>query len=312
MSATRSSATAPDTAPVIATVLGHEDRHRVDALGEGLYRVRHVERAEELLPLVRRAGADVVLVGMDRYEAAVPRILARLVREFPRIPAVAILSAEAPGAAPAALALGQAGVRRIVDVRTPGGWHALRHLLAQERQGTAERRMAAVVREVLPAANDDLRRFFDVLIDGAEKLRTVRQLSARLGVRAPSLTSRFFRAGIPAPKRFLAMARLIRAAALLESPGMSIAQAAYRLGYSSPQCFNRHVRRWTGTSAYRFRHAQGLDGMLAYFRDVLLVPHREALEALHPMGGEAHRPPRHHLRNARVHRAPRERLPTAA
>lgn len=300
------------TSPVIATVLGHDDRHRVDAAGEGLYRVRHVDRPEELLPLLRRGGADVVLVGMDRCDASVPKTLARLAREFPRVPAVAILSADTPGATPAALAMGQAGVRRIVDVRTPGGWHALRHLLAQERQGMAERRMAATVREVLPGAHEDLRRFFDVLIDGAEKVRTVRQLSARLGVRAPSLTSRFFRAGIPAPKRFLAMARLIRAAALLENPGMSIAQAAYRLGYSSPQCFNRHVRRWTGTSAYRFRHAHGLDGMLRHFRDVLLVPHREALQALRPLGGEAHRPPRHHLRNARVARAPREPLPNAA
>lgn len=308
MSTSRASA----PSPVIATVLGPEDRHRVDAAGEGLYRVRHVDRAEELLPLVRRAAADVVLLGMDRCDASVPKAVARLVREFPRIPAVAILSADAPAAAPAALALGQAGVRRIVDVRTPAGWHALRHLLAQERQGTAERRMSALVRQVLPRAHDDLRRFFDVLIEGAERVRTVRQLSARLGVRAPSLTSRFFRAGIPAPKRYLAMARLIRAAAMLENPGMSIAQAAYRLGYSSPQCFNRHVRRWTGTSAYRFRHAQGLDHLLGYFRDTLLMPYREALEALRPLGGEAHRPPRHHLRNTRIPRAPREAILSAA
>ena len=61
--------------------------------------------------------------------------------------------------------------------------------------------------------------------------------------------SRFLRAALPSPKRYLAATRLLYAAALLEIPGFSVADAAYRLEYSSPQSFGRHVRAILGATA---------------------------------------------------------------
>ena len=76
---------------------------------------------------------------------------------------------------------------------------------------------------------------FEALFLAPPKLSTVRQLSVQLGVLPSTLMSRFFRSGLPAPKRYLAEARLVRAARLFENPGFSIANVANHLDYSSPQ-----------------------------------------------------------------------------
>ncbi|MDX2183353.1 MAG: helix-turn-helix transcriptional regulator [Gemmatimonadaceae bacterium] len=276
----------------LATLLRPQDRDRVEAAGAGLVDARHRESIDELHRDLRLARVDAVLVSVDQCDAKTAQGLARCVREFPLVPAYALLGTDVANAVPTALALGRAGVRRLIDVRSPAGWNELRHLLAQERQQGVESRLRSMFREALPAMNSDARRFFDALAAGASRLRTVRELCRVLGVRAPSVTSRFYRAGVPAPKRFLAMTRLVRAAALLENPGLSISQVAYRLGYSSPQCFNRHVRRWSGQTAATFRSANGLDRMLQVFRRELIDPYVTQLEQLRPYGGpRVQRPP---------------------
>jgi AraC-like DNA-binding protein len=282
---------------VVATLLTPDVQARVDAAGQGAYRARHRSSLEEILDDLKRHGADVVLLGLDQCAGQAPSRVASLVREFPRVPALALMTGSDAQYAPVALALGQAGVRRLVDVRSPSGWHELRLLLAQQRQDLAERRLAALVREQLPTMHHDLRRFFEHLIGHGGRVRTVRELARLIGVRPASLTSRFFRAGVPGPKHLLAMVRLVRAAAMLDNPGLSIAQVAYRLGYSSPQCFNRHIRRWTGQTAFEFRGSTGLDRMLDIFRDKLLVPHGAALATLRPFGGFPHAPPRKYRRD---------------
>jgi AraC-like DNA-binding protein len=276
----------------VATVLSPEERNRLDAVGLGTYRTIHRESLDEILRDLRGHGADAVVLGLGQCDGRTPQSLARLVREFPRVPAVAVLTSADPSAAPVALALGQAGVSRLVDVRTPAGWQELRLVLAQQRQEHADRRLATMLREALPTIHPDLRRFFDALAFLGGEAPTVRDLARHLGVRASSLTSRFYRAGVPTPKRYLAMTRLVRAAALLENPGLSIAQVAFRLGYTSPQCFNRHIRRWTGRTAWEFRGTEGLDTMLAHFKAELVTPFVAALTTLRPFGGVPHAPPR--------------------
>jgi AraC-like DNA-binding protein len=272
-------------------MLAPDERSRLDAVGCGTYRTVHRESLDEILRDLRGDGADAVVIGLGRVDHRTTGSLAKLVREFPRVPALAVLSHPDPDAALVALAMGQAGVRRLVDVRTPAGWNELRLLLGQQRQDHADRRLAAMLREALPNVHADLRRFFDVLTGIGPEVTTVRELGRRLGVRASSLTSRFYRAGVPAPKRFLALTRLVRAAALLENPGLSISQVAYRLGYTSPQCFNRHIRRWTGHTAWEFRGSSGMQTMLELYRAQLITPYEAALNMLRPLGGVPHPPP---------------------
>jgi hypothetical protein len=93
----------------------------------------------------------------------------------------------------------------------------------------------------------------------------------------------FFRAGAPAPKRYLAMARLVRAARLFENAGFSVANVANHLDYSSPQSFGRHVRTLLHMTAGDFRHRYDGAGMFERFRGELVLPHCAVLRTLRPL-----------------------------
>jgi len=97
------------------------------------------------------------------------------------------------------------------------------------------------------------------------------------------MMSRFFRAHLPAPKQYLAMARLIRAARLFENHGFSVADVANQLDYSSPQSFGRHVRTLMQITAVQFRGRYNGEGMLQHFRETLVLPHHDILLTLRPL-----------------------------
>jgi AraC-like DNA-binding protein len=111
----------------------------------------------------------------------------------------------------------------------------------------------------------------------------VRLLARHLDVTPSTLMSRFFRANVPTPKRYLAMARLVRAARLFENAGFSIANVANHLDYSSPQSFGRHVRTLLHTTAGEFREQYDSVRMFARFRHELVLPHADVLRQLRPL-----------------------------
>jgi AraC-like DNA-binding protein len=95
--------------------------------------------------------------------------------------------------------------------------------------------------------------------------------------------SRFFRANLPAPKQYLAIARLAHAARLLENPGASISSVANSLEYSSPQSFGRHLQLFMQLTPGEFRRRYDGDGMLENFRQELVVPYKERLRIFDPL-----------------------------
>ena len=103
-----------------------------------------------------------------------------------------------------------------------------------------------------------------------------------LGVLPTTFMSRFFRAALPAPKRYLAEARLVRAARLLENPGLSITHVANALEYSSPQSFSRHVQTLLHCTAAEFRRTHDGEGMLERMRRELVLPYADALRRFEP------------------------------
>jgi AraC-like DNA-binding protein len=112
-------------------------------------------------------------------------------------------------------------------------------------------------------------------------------LARHLDVTASTLMSRFFRAGVPTPKRYLAMARLVRAARLFENSGFSIANVANHLDYSSPQSLGRHVRTLLHITAGEFREQHDCASMLARFRADLITPYVDSLRVLTPLTAPA-------------------------
>jgi AraC-like DNA-binding protein len=212
----------------------------------------------------------------------VPRI-AQFVREFPHIPAVALLSRADQQAHDRILRLGASGIHEVVDVSVPSGWHRLRTLMREPNTPVVARAMTALDGE-LHEAPPDCRFFFEVVLRRAPDLRTVQALALVLGVVPSSLMSRFYRSQLPSPKTYLAFARLLHAAYLFRCGGHSIADVANRLDYSSPQSFGRHLREFLGVTAGEFRRRMPFDTAVERFRERLVTPYRDRLLAFHPFG----------------------------
>lgn len=180
------------------------------------------------------------------------------------------------------LALGQLGIRTLVDARLPAGWQLLRNLLASQGSNDLLRSALAQISLDLPGVSKDCSGFFELLFDPSPKISTVRQLARHMNILPSTLMSRFFRAKLPAPKRYLSLARLIRAARLFENPGLSVARVANHLDYSSPQSFGRHVRTVMRMSPVKFRSTYDGQGMLQFFRTELVLPYISVLSTFRP------------------------------
>jgi AraC-like DNA-binding protein len=272
----------PSRIPV-STVLTPLERSRVDAVAEGLCEPMHRESLEEVLTDLRTRRVAMVLISVTRYAGQGYSRMAAVVREFPRVPAIALLTETEASTPYSTLLLGQLGIKKMVDARTPVGWQTLRNLLASDAAQDLHRSALAQINLDLPGVTTDCWRFFELLFDPSPKIATVRQLARRLDVVPSTLMSRFFRANLPAPKKYLALSRLIRAARLFENHGLSVASVANHLDYSSPQSFGRHVRTMMAMSPVVFRNRFDGQGMVQHFRTQLILPYASTLRAFHPL-----------------------------
>jgi len=267
----------------IATVLLPFERPSVDAAGEGLYQTLHRDSVEDAMHDLKSHRACAVVISVACCGGLEASKVARLVREFPRVPAVALLTQLEPGTPRDVLYLGQSGVRTLIDVRTAKGWRELRETLISDRGVSVERMALGQLALDLTGVPTDCWRFFEALFGSGARITTVRALAAQLGVLPSTLMSRFFRARLPAPKRYLATARLVRAAHLFENPGLSVASVSNVLDYSSPQSFGRHVRTMLNMTAVDFRRRFTGQRMLDRFREDLVLPHLPTLRMFTPL-----------------------------
>lgn len=272
-----------DIVPRVTTILTPDERMRVDAAGQGVYRAWHRETIDDVMRDLRHCRAAAIIVSTARCPANdVPKV-ARLVREFPRVPAVALLSNLSPQAAQTVLVLGRCGVRTLVDVREAKGWQQLRSVFLHDEASEIHRLALARIEGDLSDAPEGCHRFFEVLFENAPHVRTVGILARCMGVVPSTLMSRFFRARLPAPRQYLSMARLVCAARVFENPGLSLAVVANELDYSSPQAFGRHVQGLLRMSAGEFRERYDGEGMLQHFRDELVLPFVSSLRVFDPL-----------------------------
>jgi len=266
----------------VTTILTPGERLRVDAAAEGLYCALHRESFDEVLDDLRERRAGAVLISIACYGLQSSARMAAMVREFPRIPAMALLTEAQYSTPQNLLSLGQLGVRILIDARQPSGWQTLRDILAAEKSSDLQRTALGILSTDLSGAPSDCWRFFELLFSHTPQIHTIRQLSRHLHILPSTLMSRFFRAKLPPPKRYLSLARLIRAAKLFENPGLSVASVANYLDYSSPQSFGRHVRTVMQMSPVAFRETYDGAGMLQHFRGELILPYVGILRSFRP------------------------------
>lgn len=142
-------------------------------------------------------------------------------------------------------------------------------------------RILSVIEDLLPDMPSETRHLVEVLVRRAPTLATVRRFASAFGMHSSSLQSRFARAGLPSLKDYLAMVRLIYAARYFEDETVTCGLVAYRLDYSSPQSFNRHVKARLGLLASAFRGV-GFEAMLNRFVTTLIDPYRGQLTTFDP------------------------------
>ena len=267
----------------IATMLTPAERIRVDAAGEGSYLALHRDSVAELVQDLKSNRVGAVVLSVARCDHRARAGVAALVREFPRVPTIALLTQLDRSTPHAMLSLGSTGLRQLVDVRDADGWRELRDYLLNARGDDIQREALGALAIDLSSVHRDCWRFFEALFVSSPRVSTVRMLARELDVLPSTLMSRFFRARLPAPKQYLATARLVRAARLFENPGFSVANVANHLDYSSPQSFGRHVRTVMQLTAVQFRERYDGEGMLQHFRDSVVLPYLEQLRELRPL-----------------------------
>jgi AraC-like DNA-binding protein len=269
----------------VATFLTPDERLRIDAAGMGIYTACHRDSVDQIARDLQSQRVRAVLLSPNACEQQTLTRIARIVREYPRVPTVAVISQYLPTTAQAVLLLGRCGVRTLVDVRDSRGWQELRNLLTRDRILGLQRLALGVIDVDLAEATTGCRQFFQAVFEYAARVTTVRALSEILGVLPSTLMSRFFRQQLPAPKRYLAMARLVSAAQLFENPGLSVATVSNQLDYSSPQSFGRHVRILMHMTPTMFRETYDGEGMLEHYRTELIFPFHATLKRFDPLSG---------------------------
>jgi len=267
----------------VATMLTPGERIHVDAAGEGWYYALHRDSVAELVQDIKSKRVTAVVVSVARCDHRARAGVAAMVREFPRIPAVALLTHVDRVTPQIMLSLGSTGLRQLVDVRESDGWSELRNYLLANHGHDIQRYALSQLATDLSTVPNDCWRFFEALFLASAHIGTIRALAMHLGVLPSTLMSRFFRAQLPAPKKYLAIARLVRAARLFENPGFSVANVANHLDYSSPQSFGRHVRTLMRITAVEFREQYDGEGMLQHFRETLVLPYVASLRRLQPL-----------------------------
>jgi AraC-like DNA-binding protein len=266
----------------VAAVLTPNERQRVDAAGNGVFAVVHRDSVPDAVRVVRERPVDAVLVSVHRCLPEQIAAVGRLVRDFPGIPTVALLSQHDAGATEMLLRLGASGVRQVVDVTSPAGWSQLRTVVGQPATRAVSRIQGPIL-DALIDAPADARLFMEVMVRLAPEIPTVRKLAERVHVRPSTLMSRFSRSGLPSPKNYLAAVRLLHAAHLFEAGGLSVADVSYRLEYSSPQSFGRHLRTMLGITSSEFRQRFPFPLALDRFVGLMVAPYQKIWRDFHPL-----------------------------
>jgi AraC-like DNA-binding protein len=267
----------------VCTLLPPSERTRFEAVGDGCFVSLHADSCREVLSAARRRRVDAVVLSVHRCGGEELPAVARLVREFPAIPAVALVSRHDRQATETLLRLGASGVRAAVDCTEAGGWKRLRELVGRPASPVAARILACLIPSLGEGIPEDARLFFEALARLAPVIRTVRALARHLRLPPSTLMSRFLRAALPSPKTYLAGMRLVHAAHLFHNPGLSVADVAYRLDFSSPQSFSRHLKAMLGVTAGEYRRRFPFEVALARYVDLLVTPYRETFRAFRPL-----------------------------
>jgi len=288
----------------LSTWATERERQQIDAGAVECVRTTHCNTLSEVVADFTNGRADGALISAALITSESLPTLRALVRGFPTQIVVGLIGEVSEGrAVRAAVLFGQVGIRAVADVRNAQGWREFRNVFdcgSQPDQFIREA-LAVVLCDIGESENvnsDGRNEFFRLAF--SPRVTSAKELAGRLGVLPSTLMSRFFRAALPSPKQYVAYARLVWAAYLGESSGMSIAAIANRLNASSPQSFHRAVRTIMRMSAAEFRYFYNGARMLEMFRSRLVTPYRDTLRTFDPTADSGPTFPTRHTPSAAI------------
>jgi AraC-like DNA-binding protein len=270
--------------PTVAAVVAPAERASLDAASIGCFAVLHRNSVPEAVRTVRENAVDAVLLSVRQCAEERTDIVDQLVRGFPGVPTVALVTGHDSTVSETLLRLGATGVRQVVDVTAASGWARLRQLVAEPASRAAARILSPVF-HALPGLPPDARIYLELLIRVAPDTTAVRTLARRFQLKPSTMMSRFSRAGLPSPKTYLAAIRLLYAAQYFEGGGRSVSDVAYRLDCSSPQSFGRTLRAMLGITPGEFRRRFPFPAALERFLSQLVSPYQSIWARFHPLRG---------------------------
>src|SRR2546423_10061497 len=106
----------------VCTVLPPPERPRLDAAADGYFTTLHAASLRDALRAARRKQVDALVLSVHACRGEELPAVARFVREFPAIPAVAPVSRPDRHASQTPLHLGATGIPPALDCSEPAGW----------------------------------------------------------------------------------------------------------------------------------------------------------------------------------------------
>ncbi len=282
----------PAARGAVVTLVEPSLRSLIDNATENAFAKVHADSVSEAFWAIRAHAASALILSAVVIRRESVAAVGRLVIKGLGVTPVAVVLSDSPTRTEDLLDLGACGVRMVLDLSGPDGWHRLRSLV-EDTGGVEASTIRSMLLPIVQDASCGSRRFFGFLVQSAPRITTVQELAASIGLLPSTLMSRFFRASLPSPKLYLAMTRLLYAASYLEQPAVSVADVANRLLFSSPQSFGRHVRSVLGVSAGEFRRRFTLSAAFDHFNSRLIEPYQEKFRFFDPLA-DLTAPGRHH------------------
>lgn len=277
------------TAPVsagptpVSTMLNPMERINIDVMAQGAYHPIHRESLDQIESDIKKDRTRAIIVSASSYSLKNRSRLSGIIREFPAIPTYAILTKERWLTPLSAHSLGVVGIQTMIDVRSEQGWKQLRRLLARDRSDEVLRKAVGLMNSDLAGCYNDCWKFFEILFEHEPAVSSVKQLAQLLNILPNTLLSRFYKKKLPSPKLYIDLARMVRAARMLENKGFSVSMVSSNMGFSSPQSFSRHCQAVMKITPAELRNTYDGEKMLMHFRDTLVVPYLDTLRSFRPV-----------------------------
>jgi AraC-like DNA-binding protein len=270
--------------PTVVTLMEEKMRWSVDVATECACVTYHAQTATDALEAARHHRSHTVLIS----PAVLPHPeLCELVTRISALPGllpVAVIGESAPKPYKVLLTLRALGVHNILDLSTRAGWKKLRTIVTDPTTQAADAILQAVTSAFAENEMNRTRVFFNVLVRGAPNLTSVKSLGLVLAIDPSALLNRFYRRQLPSPWTYLTATRLLFAASCFERPGVSIADVASQLNYSSVQSFGRHVKQRVGLTPREYRYRFSFKKALDRYVGSLVLPYQEHLRDFDPWG----------------------------